>query len=215
MADDKHYKTVRGKIVHRYISKNNQLFVEVDLEEAPNNHKVYSLLNTDTFRYKEGDSVLGYFIQTDYQTHRHKFYVTDNVNDRMYLEDYVNLVKSVVVSRINRETTLFSFPIDKMTVEDLSSDSRKKELVLARRIAMKFLTDNLGKQADEKRIAAYFDRDRTLSYYHLRKIDELYSLYTQIRTIMDDIKIELDKVEFNLRKPVQKEEEVFTFLDNY
>jgi hypothetical protein len=183
-------KTMIGKIVNI----DNKFLVQTE-----SSLKSYNILNKTPEMLYDGSGVEFTLVCINQHKNRYKAYITKVITPQIDYLTFIKLINIAITTRINKEDILFNKYIDKVSVEDLSVNTRRMEVVISRNMAIYFTNKYLGQQLRFSDIGKLYNRTRSMIYRSLEAI-ESYKLDKKLKNILEYLEKEIELIYKNLKK---------------
>ena len=177
---------------------------------------VFQILNKADNVLVEKDHVSGYLMRVHAKSNRHSFFIVDNNTRNADLNVVLDMINLSVINRVNKEQYLFTSDKNKVSLDDLTSKSRRREVVFCRHLGISICMKHFSSYLNESIIGGWYKKDRSSVYHACSNVDNLYDTDLQIKSIVDDVRMEVNTCLNNLLTEGKQENVLFPFyIDLY
>lgn len=187
-------ETLRGKIVD---IGGEFLFHTTNKHNTKGN--LFPIVNKTRDMLRVNSEVECTLVCTNKNENKYKAYVNKELTSPMDYQAFIRLVNYTVTERMNRENLLYGKIKDLVDVDDLKVNTRRREVVVCRNIAIYFIEKYLGRQLDFSDIGIHYGRSRSMVYVSLKEVDD-YLVNKQLYNIFKDIENEVELIYNNLKE---------------
>jgi chromosomal replication initiation ATPase DnaA len=179
-------RNIRGEIIKQY----NMFMVKVDPKDKPkrSTQDKFKILNhTDAVLF-EGIEVRGDIIEVSRKDNLYKFFIKESKGVQVDVKNFVNILNTTIVDRINQEQLLFRKAFNPVQVSKIKSKDRTEIISLCRHMSIYYAAEYLSSQISYESLAPYYKRDRASMYHAVDvSIPNLIDTDNQIKQIITEL----------------------------
>lgn len=208
------YKIINGNIIR----DNDSLKVQISIHDRPQecNDDIFQILNKADNVLFEKDRVSGYLMRVHAKTNRYSFFIVDNNTRNADVNAVLDMINLSVINRVNKEAYLYASEKSPVSLSDINSKSRRREVVFCRHLGISVCMKHFNSYLNESVIGGWYKKDRTSVYHACTNINNLYETDLQIKKIVDDVHKEVNTCLNNLLTEGKQENVLFPFyIDLY
>lgn len=178
-------------------------YVKIIDSSSDYKNKTFKVIESPVVIMEEGREVIGYLVLINKSNKKYGFAVVKSKNDILDVDILAMLaiIDINTINRMNNEKDLFTKGKNYVNIEDIYSNSRKKEVVMSRHISQYVTYQIVGNRLSEDQLESLHKKDRCSVRHAVKNIKNLYNTEKQIKKIVDDV-MEATKIVYNNLKNI-------------